>query len=327
MPCLCAGRALIRNGRGHASPACRGKRRHRMRSKIALLIAIACFAGVVFMGASFAGAQVAGVNVPEVAQLRRRRRRRRRRHHQPARPRLRIHPRRRLRSPSRCRSRFRFPSPSPPRPRPDAGSGDDIDGGDSGGGGESERRRRGRTAATRAATPAIGEQGPGGVSGNAGIDGATGENDEHQPRRPRTTASIGGNEEIEPPPPFTPDGAPTITNPTTTIAPFGPAPDRRPELRHRLLRDPALPAADLPGLRNPVRDRLADPRVDQQDRDRVRHQPQRLLRRRRRLDAVHALDLGGLRRRRQRRRAQGPLQPGRRNLRRGPLPQGGRRHG
>ena len=30
-----------------------------------MLIAIACFAGVVFMGASLAGAQVAGVNVPE----------------------------------------------------------------------------------------------------------------------------------------------------------------------------------------------------------------------------------------------------------------------
>ena len=40
---------------------------------------------------------------------------------------------------------------------------------------------------------------------------------------------------------------------------------------------------------------------DQQDRDRLRHQPERLLRRRRGLDAVHPLDLGGLRGRRQRR--------------------------
>ena len=43
------------------------------------------------------------------------------------------------------------------------------------------------------------------------------------------------------------------------------------------------------------------------------------------LDAVHALDLGDLRRRRQQRRPQGPLQPGRRDLRRRALPQGRRR--
>ena len=33
-----------------------------------------------------------------------------------------------------------------------------------------------------------------------------------------------------------------------------PGPDRGPELRHRPVLDPALPAADLPGLRHPVRD-------------------------------------------------------------------------
>ena len=43
-------------------------------------------------------------------------------------------------------------------------------------------------------------------------------------------------------------------------------------------------------------------------------------RRRPRLDAVHPLDVEVLRRRRQRRRAQGPLQPRRRDLRRGALP-------
>ena len=88
-----------------------------------------------------------------------------------------------------------------------------------------------------------------------------------------------------------------------------PRPDRRPQLPDRLLRDPALPAADLPVLRHRVRDPLAGARRDQQDRDRLRHQPERLLRRRRGLDAVHPLHLGRLRSRRQRGRAQGPLQP------------------
>ena len=105
--------------------------------------------------------------------------------------------------------------------------------------------------------------------------------------------------------------------------PLRPDSDRRPQLRHRLVRDPALPAADLPGVRHPVRDSLGGARLDQQDRDRLRHQPQRLQRRRGRLDAVPALDLGDLRRRRQRRRPQGPLQPGRRDLRGRQLPEGG----
>ncbi len=104
-----------------------------------------------------------------------------------------------------------------------------------------------------------------------------------------------------------------------------PGPDRRPQLRHRLLRDPALPAADLPGLRHRVRDPLGGARLDQQNRDGVRHQPERLQRRRRRLDAVPSIDLADLRSRRQRRRAQGPIQPGRCDLRSCPLPEGGRR--
>ena len=45
------------------------------------------------------------------------------------------------------------------------------------------------------------------------------------------------------------------------------------------------------------------------------------------LDAVHPLELEGLRGRRQRGRAQGPLQPRRRDLRRRPLPEGRRRRG
>ena len=101
--------------------------------------------------------------------------------------------------------------------------------------------------------------------------------------------------------------------------------DRRAELLHRQVPHPALPAADLPGRRHRVRRALGDPGRDQRDRDRLRAQPQRLDRRRRGLDAVHALDVEALRRRRQPRRPQGPLQPGRRDLRRRALPEGRRR--
>ncbi len=104
-----------------------------------------------------------------------------------------------------------------------------------------------------------------------------------------------------------------------------PGPDRGPQLRHRLVRDPALPAADLPGLRNRIRDPLGGAGLDQQNRDRLRHQPQRLQRRRRRLDAVPALELGSVRAGCQRRRSQRPLQPGRRDLRRGALSEDRRR--
>ncbi len=64
---------------------------------------------------------------------------------------------------------------------------------------------------------------------------------------------------------------------------------------------------------------------DQPDRDRLRHEPQRLHRGGGRLDAVPPLDLGRVRGRRQRGQPQGPLQPGRRDLRRGALPEGRRR--
>ena len=81
--------------------------------------------------------------------------------------------------------------------------------------------------------------------------------------------------------------------------------DRRAELLHRQVPDPAVPAADLPGRRHRVRRALGDPGRDQRDRDRLRAQPQRLDRRRRGLDAVHALDVEALRRGRQPRRPQG----------------------
>ena len=93
------------------------------------------------------------------------------------------------------------------------------------------------------------------------------------------------------------------------------------------LRDPAVPAVDLPGGGHPVRRPVGGPGRDQRDRDRLRPQPQRLHGRCAGLDAVHARQLAGLRRRRQRGRPQGPLQPRRRDLRRRALPEGGRRRG
>ena len=105
----------------------------------------------------------------------------------------------------------------------------------------------------------------------------------------------------------------------------GAGPDRRPELLHRHLPDPAVPAADLPGGRDPVRRAVAGAGGDQRDRDRLRPQPVGLDGRRRRLDAVPALDVeaygvdangDGDRR---------SVQPGRRDLHRRPLPARGRR--
>ena len=103
---------------------------------------------------------------------------------------------------------------------------------------------------------------------------------------------------------------------------------RRAQLRHREVPRADLPAADLPGRGHPVRHPLGGPGRDQRDRDRLRPQPERLDRRRAGLDAVHAGDVGHLRRRRQPRRQARPVQPRRRDLRRRALPQGrGRRQG
>ena len=68
----------------------------------------------------------------------------------------------------------------------------------------------------------------------------------------------------------------------------------------RLLPHPAVPAADLQGGRGAVRRAVADPRGDQRNRDRLRHRPVGLHRRRGRLDAVHAQHLAAVRRRRAR---------------------------
>ena len=123
-----------------------------------------------------------------------------------------------------------------------------------------------------------------------------------------------------------PDGSPNAQQPHLLRRAPGPvAGEGRAELRHPQVPGADLPPAHLPGRRHPVRRALGDPRGHQRDRDRLRPQPQRLLRGRPRLDAVHARHLAQLRRRREQGRREGPLQPGRRDLRRRPLPQGRRR--
>ncbi len=104
-------------------------------------------------------------------------------------------------------------------------------------------------------------------------------------------------------------GVPSATNPTYSLSLPGPGADRRPQLLHRLLPDPAVPDPDLPGGRDRVPGAVAGAGGDQRDRDRLRPQPLGLLRRRRRLDAVPALDLEAVGRRRQRRRVADPYNP------------------
>ena len=120
-------------------------------------------------------------------------------------------------------------------------------------------------------------------------------------------------------------GSPTTANPTTTIAPFGPAPIGVPNFVIDSFEIPPflLPIYQACGTEYGIPwEVLASINKIETA---LRHQPQRLQRRRGRLDAVPPLELGSLRGRRQRRRPQGPLQPGRRDLRRRPLPQGRRR--
>ena len=117
------------------------------------------------------------------------------------------------------------------------------------------------------------------------------------------------------------DGSPTRSNPSFVDALPGPSSAVGcAEFHHPEVQGAAVPAADLPGGRDRVRDPLGGAGGDQRDRDRLRPQPERVVRRRRGLDAVHPVDLADVRHRRQRGRPQGSLQPGRRDLRRGPLP-------
>ena len=152
--------------------------------------------------------------------------------------------------------------------------------------------------------------------------------DAGQPRRRRRRAR-----HAHPDPTSTPTPTPAPTAPPgrrdARAGPAGGAGGRRPEPAARALRDPALPAPDLPGGRRRVRRALGGARRDQRDRDGLRAQPERLVGGRGRLDAVPALDLEGLRDRRQpRRRTPTRLQPRRRDLLRRALPaRRGRRPG
>ncbi len=259
-----------------------------MRHKFALTIALAGFTGGhrvwrrhgrrrstpgTAPGASSAASVATAVPTGQAARLRQRGRRRRRRAGRPRRPRLRERPRTRARRPppqppaKRKRRRRR---PAPERRRPQTG-GKSLET-------RPKRRRQRRRAGSR--TTIASARGAGSSSGAVTAPSANG-------RRPAQPAQgpDGGSQ-------FNQGGAPTVANPTTTIAPFGPAPIGVPNFVIDSLRDPALPAADLPGLRHRVRDPLGGARLDQQNRDRLRHQPQRLQRRRGRLDAVPPLELG-----------------------------------
>ena len=81
---------------------------------------------------------------------------------------------------------------------------------------------------------------------------------------------------------------------------------------------------DLQGCREAIPRAVEDPCGDQRDRDRLRAQPQCLIGRRDRLDAVHAGHVADVRGRRRWSWSAGPLQPIRRDLCRRALPRGGK---
>ena len=205
-----------------------------------------------------------------------------------ARARRRPPPRRPTRRPSRPPRRPRRPTPRPPRPTrkpdPTATPGLGVD-----------------KTAPRAARSAK----PNRAEGSAGVCPTTASSSARSSRpQPRplletaspiegwtrtTTHADGPLGDRHPRPDLpAPNGVPTPANPNFSLATPGPGHDRRPELLHREVPHPALPPPDLPGRRHPVRHPLGGPRRDQRDRDRLRPQPEHLLRRRARLDAVHA---------------------------------------
>ncbi len=115
-----------------------------------------------------------------------------------------------------------------------------------------------------------------------------------RPRRRRTThadedankASGGANTESLAGKVATPTPTPTPVPDSQVDPPLAGRPDvlarragrrqgRRPELLHRQVPDPAVPAADLPGGRHRVRHPLGSPRRHQRDRDGLRPQPER----------------------------------------------------
>ena len=202
-----------------------------------------------------------------------RRRRARRRPQRPPRPRRRRRRARPGRPAAAPRRRARRPRRRPP-PRPRAGTRART---------RSSARASCRTRPIRSTLDPNAESLDGKVGGRAEREDAPATTPIPDPQQPTQNT----------------DGSPTLDNPTVSLATPGPGADRRPELLHREVPHPAVPAPDLPGRRHRVRRALGGARRDQRDRDRLRPQPQRLLRRRARLDAVHARDLGDVRRRRQ----------------------------
>ena len=143
--------------------------------------------------------------------------------------------------------------------------------------------------------------------------------------------SGGGNdkpdEPMEQPADRNPDGSPTDTNPTLTVADFGPAPMGVPNF---VIDQFSIPPFLLP-IYQACGTQYGIPWQVLASINRIETAFGTNLN----VSTAGALgwmqfmpaDLGGIRGRRQRRRAQGPLQPGRRDLRRRPLPQGRRRRG
>ena len=121
-------------------------------------------------------------------------------------------------------------------------------------------------------------------------------------------------------PSYRSDGTPTPANPNYSLATFGPAPIGVPNFFIDKFRIPPflLPIYQAAGIQYGIRWEVLA--AINEIETRLRPQPQRLLRRRAGLDAVHAPHVGDVRRRRQRRRPEGPVQPRRRDLRGRPLP-------
>ena len=171
-----------------------------------------------------------------------------------------------------------------------------------------------------------GEEGSDGATAGGGGKGGKGqghaENDDKQTAAEKREEENRVDDQIR-----QPDGVPTAANPTLSLATFGPSPIGMPNfIIDRFTIPPfLLPIYQACGTEYGVP--VVRARIDQPDRDRFRHQPERLNRGRPGLDAVHAGHLEGVRGRRQQRRAQGSLQPGRRDLRGGELSGGLRRAG
>ncbi len=202
----------------------------------------------------------------------------------------------------------------------EAGAPDESEEGEDGAKQQPTGKAKSGTALNAAEAP---DEGNNGVKRNQGLGGPAGESgavtapSATAGDQPPSEGADGGSQ-------FGKGGAPTEENPSTTIAPFGPAPIGVPNFVIDSFEIPPflLPIYQACGTEYGIPwEVLASINKIETAFGTNLDAPGR----RDRLDAVPALDLGDLRRRRQRQRPQGPLQPGRRDLRRGQLPQGQRR--